>query len=122
MKRLASSPSTIPVLAVSAALLALAVGFLTSPPAPPQDPLDVLRSPTLSPSFDAAFWSRLAAEDPGLLERGAAYCASRSDRPNCQAVRTAWLLTVLNRDAARTRGDSAPLPAATPRTPLAPEP
>jgi len=125
MKRLAASPYTVLVLAAVAALLALVFGQGSSPQAPAPDPLAALSSPTLCPSYDVAFWSRLAAVDPQRVKEARAYCATHHGRPNCQALATASFLSTLTRDQA-PGGEGLPGPspssAATPRTPSFPEP
>lgn len=96
MKRLATSPYTVLVFAAVAALSALVFGPGSSPPqAPVPDPLAALASPTLCPSYDVAFWSRLAAVDPQRVKEARVYCATHHGRPNCQALATASFLSTL---------------------------
>jgi hypothetical protein len=101
MNRLATSPYTVLVLAAVAALFALVLGTWRSPQAPAPDPLATLASHTLCPSYDVAFWSRLAAQDPERMKEAQAYCATHHDRPNCQALSTASFLATLRRDSTR---------------------
>jgi hypothetical protein len=125
MKRLATSPYTVLVLAAVAALFALVLGTWSSPQAPAPDPLAALSSATLCPSYDVAFWSRLGAVDPQLVKEARAYCATHHGRPNCQALSTASFLATLTRDQA-PGGEDRPAPSppatATPRTSSLPEP
>ncbi len=96
MKRLFMDPYVVLLLAATAAFVSLLLGGLisgSSPQAPAPDPLAALQSATLCPSYDVAFWSRLASEDPQKVEQGRAYCATHHDRPNCQALATASFLS-----------------------------
>ena len=123
--KLATSPYAVLVFAAVAALSALILGWSHSPAAPAPDPLAALRSHTLCPSYDIAFWSRLAAVDPGRVKEARAYCATHHDRPNCQALATASFLATLKRDSARGGGDlpaPSPTTTATAPTPSSPEP
>ena len=104
MNRLATSPYLVLLLAAAAALLALGLGAARPPAAPAQDPLSVLSSATLAPSYDVAFWSRLAAADPRRLAEAQAFCDTHHNRPNCQALKTAVFLAGLK------AGSTPPVP------------
>ncbi len=102
MNRLATSPYRVLVLAAAAALFALVLGTWRSPQALAPDPLAALASHTLCPSYDVAFWSRLAAQDPERMKEAQTYCATHHDRSNCQALSTANFLATLRRASARS--------------------
>jgi hypothetical protein len=107
MKRFLTSPLAVLIFAGAAALAPIGYRLLT-PEAPgpgdsPEDVLGVLASPTLAPSHDVAFWTRLRSADPERFECGLAYCAKHPDRPNCQALRTSSWLNALHQDADRAR-------------------
>jgi hypothetical protein len=115
MKRFLTSPLAILIFAGAAALAPIGYRVLTpETPGAPEEVLDVLASPTLAPSHDVAFWTRLRSVDPKHFERGLAYCAKHPDRPNCQALRTSSWLNALHQDAARAREGYAGSGAASP--------
>ena len=122
MKRFLTSPLAVLVLAGAAALLPIGYRLFTSAapglPEVQEDVLDVLKSPTLAPGHDVAFWTRLRSADRKRFDQGLAYCSQHPDRPNCPALRTSSWLNALHQDADRAReGYLAPRSGAATATP-----
>ena len=119
LKTFLSKPYFLPAMAILAALAALLAGYRAAHTRPPS-PAEILHQDTLDTTYDPAYWTALAREQPDLYQRALLYCVAHPLRPNCDALRRQAFTTSLEHSAAAASPPLKPAAAPAEPTPMAP--